>query len=321
MKRYQALHPFRALSEILGERGYYNAFAYGGDLAFDNVEGFFTQKGYDAFFGEEYFGRENGFSKWGVPDHVLFERTAALVDSLPRPFQLTILTVSNHEPFDLPDSSLQRYTDASDSARLFNCQIYADHALGRFMTLMRSSPVFDSTVFVFTADHARFGSGGFRGDPKDFHVPLLIYSPGAVGTVARRVKTYGSQVDIIPTLMGVFGGSYIHASWGRNLLQVPEGDPGFAPMSVFDQIASIDHDYYYFEVLGRSTALCESAEASNVEAADVGNERPDDFIRRQHRLRIYLQVGEQLCTPPQPGDAEPISVEGRVVTTETESDN
>ncbi|MFQ6007726.1 MAG: LTA synthase family protein, partial [Candidatus Zixiibacteriota bacterium] len=182
MKRYNASHPFRALPEILHDRGYYNAFVYGSDPAFDNIEGFFTEKKYDCFYGKAYFEPESTFSKWGIPDHVVFEKTVDVLDSLPRPFQMTILTISNHEPFDLPDSSVQRYPDDSDSSKVFNAQIYADHALGQFIERMKTKPVFDSTIFVFTADHARFGSGRYRGDPQDFHIPLLLYSPAILGT-------------------------------------------------------------------------------------------------------------------------------------------
>ncbi len=296
MKRYNALHPFRALSEILHERGYYNAFAYGGDLAFDNIEGFLTDKQYDCLCGDGYFGPENSFSKWGVPDHILFEKSVDLIDSLPRPFQLTILTISNHEPFDLPDSSARRYMDRSDSSRIFNCQIYADQALGKFVAQIQANPVFDSTIFVFTADHARFGSGRFRGDPQDFHIPLLVYSPSMIGKEGKKIEAFGSQIDIIPTLMGLLGGDYVHASWGRDLLKLSEDDPGFAPMNVFDRIASIDRDYFYFEVLGDRTALYESETLGRM-PTDVKDDRQADFFRLQRRLRIFVQIAEQLSTP------------------------
>ena len=298
MKRYNAWHPFRTLSEILHDRGYYNAFVYGGDLAFDNMEGFFTEKRYDCFYGDSYFGREHAFSKWGVPDHIVFEKTIPMMDSLPRPFQLTVLTISNHEPFDLPDSSVQRYMDASDSSRIFNSQIYADHALGQFITELKTKPFSDSTIYIFTADHARFGSGKYRGDPQDFHVPLLLYSPGILGTEGRRIETFGSQIDIIPTLMGLLGGDYVHASWGRNLLKLPGDGPGFAPMNVFDHISSIDRDYFYFEVLGHKTALYETEMLGQV-SKDVKDIKQADFVRIQRRLRIYVQIAEQLSTPGQ----------------------
>ncbi len=296
MKRYQARHPFRTLSEMLHDRGYFNVFAYGGDPAFDNMEGFFAEKGFDAFYGQGYFGDEHVFSKWGVPDHIMFREASVLIGGLPRPFMAALLTISNHEPFDLPDSSLRRYPDASDSSRIFNSQIYADHAAGLFMGIMKTMPLFDSTIFVFTADHARFGSGRYRGDPQDFHIPLLIYGPGIVGSQGRRVDIYGSQVDIVPTLMGLLGGDFVHASWGRNLLDVSGDDPGFAPMSVYDRLAAIDRDYLYLELLGHRTALYQTA-ILGPDAPDLKESRADAFLCRQRRLRAYTQTAELLSTP------------------------
>ncbi|MEW6412329.1 MAG: sulfatase-like hydrolase/transferase [Candidatus Zixiibacteriota bacterium] len=250
MKRYDARHPFVSLSEILDTRGYRNVFVYGGDLAFDNMEGFLREKKFHEFHGDKQLGRNLYFSKWGIPDHVLFEKAATLVDSLPRPFQMTILTLSNHEPWDLPDSTVRRYFDSEDSSKIFNSQIYADHSVGIFFDLMEDKTVSDSTVFVFVSDHNRIGPTRFILETDYFHIPLLIYSPALIGDSAVRVGAYGSQTDILPTLMGLLGDDYVHASWGRDIFGLPEKDSGFAVMNVGSRIAYIDNDYFYAEDLG-----------------------------------------------------------------------
>lgn len=254
MKRYNAHHPFVSLPELLDERGYHNAFAYGGDLAFDNMEGFLREKKFHAFFGDRELGRNLYFSKWGIPDHILFEKAAHLMDSVPRPFQLTVLTLSNHEPWDLPDSTVRRYFDDEDSSKVFNSQLYADYSLGRFFDIVENKPLFDSTIFVFLSDHGRYGRSQFALDLRFFHIPLLIYSPRLLGDTALTVSVFGDQTDILPTIMGLLGGDYIHASWGRDLLNLPEGDSGFAVMSMGERIAYIDNTYLYAEELGGLTA-------------------------------------------------------------------
>lgn len=263
MKRYNAHHPFISLSEILEERGYHNAFVYGGDLAFDNMEGFLRQKKFHTFYGEVELGKDLYFSKWGIPDHLLFERSAGIIDSLPRPFQLTILTLSNHEPWDLPDSTVRRYFDDADSSKIFNSQIYADHSLGRFFDLVRDKAVFDSTIFVFVSDHARYGPSRFILDTRLFHVPLLIYAPGLAGNWKGVNHVFGSQTDILPTLMGLLGDDYTHASWGRDLFNLPAGDSGFAIMNVAGRIGYIDADYLYVEDLGGLTGFGTVTPAGN----------------------------------------------------------
>jgi hypothetical protein len=296
MTRYNALHPFISLPEILHDRGYFNGFAYGGDLAFDNLEGFFTGKKVDHFYGESYFGREHDFAKWGIPDHIVFEKTAALTDSLPRPFQLTVLTLSNHEPFDLPDSSLRRYFNDADSSKKFNAFLYADFAVGRFIEHMRRRPVFDSTLFVFTADHAHFDRARLACDPVNFHAPLLIYSPALLGSESIRIDKTGSQVDLLPTLMGLLGDDYTHAGWGRDLLRLTSRDQGFAVLNVLNWVGYVGEDYYYMEHIGRPGSLFDLEVMADT-ILDVATEKPEQAARLQRRLHSYLQIAEQLSTP------------------------
>ncbi|HOP07121.1 MAG TPA: LTA synthase family protein [candidate division Zixibacteria bacterium] len=294
MTRYDAVHPFVTLSELLHERDYYNVFAYGGDMVFDNMQGFLREKRYDRFVGENWFGRENEFSKWGIPDQVVFDKTEYLVDSLPRPFNLTVLSLSNHEPFDLPDSSVQMFFDDADSSRVYNAQRYADFALGRFLDWFQSSPLQDSTILIITADHCRYRAANLMLDPVVFRIPLLIYAPMLWNDSGEVVPTFGSQVDILPTVMGLMGGTYEHESWGRDLFRVPV-DSGFATINGSDRIGYIDHLFYYMEHLGRSIKLF-NIDVLDDPSADVSSEHPEEFEVMQERVRRYMQAAEDQST-------------------------
>lgn len=301
MGRYDAPHPFKMLSEHL-PRQCHNVFVYGGDLAFDNIKGFFTNKQYDRFVGENDFGGDQTFSKWGVPDHILFERAAALIDSLPRPFQMTVLTLSNHEPYDLPDSSVQRFFDDADSSKVLNAQLYADHALGLFLRRLEEENVFDSTIVVLTADHARYDAGRLVLDPETFRIPLLILGPKGMIQPGRVVDVAGSQVDILPTILNLLGGMYNHRSWGRDLLRLDEGDPGFAMINAGGAIGCVTRDFYYLEWLGRQTSLYEY-DSLRTDPVDVSSVHPEQFQILQRRTRAYMQLAEQLSqveTAPRP---------------------
>lgn len=302
MGRYDAVHPFRAISEVLAERHYTNVFIYGGDLVFDNMQGFFKAKQYHRFYGEEELGIEHGFSKWGIPDHIMFELASDIIDSLPRPFHATILTLSNHEPWDLPDSSRRRYFDDADTSRLYNAQLYADWSLGCFFDEISKRPVFDSTIFVLTADHARFGIGRYPMDPAHFRIPLLILGSG-VPDSAQVVPICGSQVDILPTLMGLLGGSYEHASWGRDLLRLGSDDTGLAWMTAHDRIGLIAANRFYLEWLGRSQALYDATALDEKRVLGDQN-NPEALQPWQTWTRHYYQAAEQLrlTTPELPGD-------------------
>lgn len=294
MTRYNAAHPFRAISEILKERGYRNIFAYGGDIVFDNMQGFLTTKGYDVMLDDAYFGKENVFAKWGVPDHVVFERLATMIDTLRRPFNLTVFTLSLHEPFDLPDSTVQRYKDNSDTSRLYNVQLYADKAIGDFVAQFKSHSAFDSTVFVFVSDHCKRGGDRFLLDPLGFQIPMLIYAPKLIGDSSVIIRNEGGQIDVIPTLMGVLGSDYKHESWGRNLLQ--DSDSGVAFVNDANNGGMIERQFMYRDDFhARSSLIGRSADSTS--DADISSRNESAFGMMQRRLRIFFQVADQLSTP------------------------
>ncbi len=298
LSRYDARVPTTVLSKILNDRGYYNVFVYGGDLLFDNMEGFFRQHGYDRLIGETDFASEDSWTEWGVPDHVVFERVIALCDSLPRPFHITVLTLSNHEPFDLPDSSVQKYFDDSILSKELNSQAYADYAFGGFMNSMSQRPEFDSTIFMMTADHCRWRYGWAYINPVNYHIPLLLYSPTLLGDSALRVSKLGSQTDIIPTLMGHLGGEFIYSGFGRDLNRLDSSDNGFAFVNTSIYVGlSEDRVDWYHEMIGRSSVLLRLSGAGS-KMKRVEDSLTLDYYRLQRRARYIMQAAEMLSVPP-----------------------
>lgn len=298
LKRYDAEHPFITLSELLAGRSYSNTFMYGGDLVFDNMAGFLKTKGYNRIAGEEEFDSDSSFSKWGLPDHILFGEAIELTRQLPRPFQLTILTLSNHSPFELPDSSVRRYLGDDRQSRVFNAQIYADWALGQFMAAASQTPVYDSTIFVFTADHALWDVARYALDPVNLHIPLLIYAPGLLGDSGRVIETLSGHCDLLPTLMGLLGGEYIHESWGRDLLKLPPDDPGFAMFNSAHYLGYLLPDLFLVERIGREPWLLDINRLGEDEA-HMADSFPERLRQIRTRLHHYYQTAEQLTIPPE----------------------
>jgi phosphoglycerol transferase MdoB-like AlkP superfamily enzyme len=128
------------------------------------------------------------------------------------------LTLSNHAPFDLPEPlPFTRTGDMGELNKRMDGVRYADWAVGRFIEQAKKLDYFQNTVFVFVGDH------GFHVDPKlgevhllYHHVPLLFYSPllPKAGTV---VSTPASQLDIVPSILGLLDAKAPQSSWGRNL--------------------------------------------------------------------------------------------------------
>lgn len=293
LKRYQADHPYRSLADILGDRGYTSMFVYGGDAAFDNMEGFLRVNGYSQVRSEPDFGTDLAFAKWGVPDHVLFDRTCTLLDSLPRPFHIALLTLSCHEPFALPDSSKRVFFDDSDSARVMNAHRYVDWALGRLVDSLSRRHLLDSTLVLLTADHTRYFWSNHPLSPDNHHIPGLLFGVGIPDT-AVTLPIVSSQMDLVPTLMGILGGNYRHASWGRDVLVAT--DSGFAVANVAERCALIGPDHQYTEIIG-GPAIGYRLVGPRRAEPDPAPLSSEPYPTMQRQLRRYLQLAEQLSTP------------------------
>lgn len=223
--------PLESLPKILKRLGYETRYCYNGSLAWENLRGFFRMQGVDHFVDRDDFSQSASFDHtWGARDYDLFQRVDQELSQSRQPFCMQVLTISNHAPFELPvPLPFPAVTDQDSMNQRFNGIRYADWALGEFFKLARQRPWFDNTLFVMVGDH------GFSVAPLltevrllRFHVPLLFYGPGVLGTEERRIHSVVSQLDIVPTIAAMLDAGRPHQSWGRNLLAVPDDDPGLA---------------------------------------------------------------------------------------------
>jgi hypothetical protein len=122
----------------------------------------------------------------------------------PSPYLLTILTVSNHEPYTLPRSAgpLPRNHDGG--------MAYADACLGIFVDRLLSLPEPQRPVLLITGDHSHrdnlanappIGPEGLEG----IRVPGLLIMPDdyAAGQVCTTPFVHDDAFDLIRLLVGV----------------------------------------------------------------------------------------------------------------------
>ena len=83
---------------------------------------------------------------------------------------------------------------------------YSDWALGRFFEQAKRQPWYKDTLFVVVGDHG-FGAPEqlTEMDLFRFHVPLLLIAPGVTEQFGSRREVVGTQVDVVPTIMGRLG--------------------------------------------------------------------------------------------------------------------
>ena len=231
MRTPEGAHKFSGLPQLLSARGYDNLYVYNGNFQWDNQSGFFSNQGMTEFIGREDFVAPVFMDPtWGVSDQDMFDRAASELARLPadKPFYALLQTLSNHTPYALPkDLPVPAVSGHGSIDEHLTAMRYADWALGQFFEKARKAPYFKDTLFVLVGDHG-FGSEQqlTEIDLFRFNVPLLLIAPGIQEKFGSRNHNVGTQVDIVPTIIGRLGGTVRHQCWGRDLLNLPDGDLG-----------------------------------------------------------------------------------------------
>jgi phosphoglycerol transferase MdoB-like AlkP superfamily enzyme len=186
--------------KILIDQGYNSSFWYGGEINFANFNSFVIGSGFRQIITKNNFAPEDYNSKWGVHDHVMFKALEDSMKGIKEPFINVVLTLSSHEPFDVPvephfkgNSNLEKYK---------NSVYYADSALGSFLDWARQSEWWKNTLVILVADHcARVTTEMPIYSLDAFKIPML-WIGGAVSKTGSRIEKHGSQTDIPATLCG-----------------------------------------------------------------------------------------------------------------------
>ncbi|MDP6543853.1 MAG: sulfatase-like hydrolase/transferase [Phycisphaerae bacterium] len=227
LEREEALGKFQTLPGVFASRGYRTMFITGGDPDYDNMKDFLAAGGTETIIGQKEIGPKHA-GAWGVPDEMIFRKAHQMFMSMgDEKFFAAILTVSNHQPYTVPQGRTPMLPADSEENKMLNAYRYADWALGDFFREARQADYFQDTLFVIVSDH---GHGEYLElsraiDVPGYRLPCVFYAPGIVSP--RRISTVASQTDIAPTLLGMLGGTYEHSFLGRDILRVAPGD-GFA---------------------------------------------------------------------------------------------
>jgi len=291
MKKLTDYRPFISLPKLLSQRGYRSIMLYGGDLKFDNMDGFMRSEGIEEFVGQSDFPRSQYLGKWGVPDHILFDRAnEEFLKFGSTPFLGIIITLSNHPPNLVPDSSFMKFSPRVKNYKELNSFYYSDFALGRFFRIAKNEPYFNNTIFVLVADHGRIQEGKHEMVPERFKIAGLIYAPGFKTIIPpRRIKKVVSQVDILPTIMGLLGETYLHESWGRDALSTDSLDSGFAIMIDGMNLGYLRPPYYYVERVGVKSFLYDISSDPDL-LRNISSLEPEIFSRMESEAHAYLEA-------------------------------
>ena len=200
-----------SIARSLRREGYATSFYYGGDLNFTNTASYLYGTGFDRLTWQKDLHFDAPTSKWGYADDVVID---AFTDHVlaeaasQRPFFAAMLTLSSHEPFDVP---FAKFDDP-----MLNAMAFTDASLGRFVERVRQTPVWNDLLVNLIADHAYpYPYGIANSDARRHRIPML-WLGGAVRRPAV-VETYGSQSDLAATLLAQLGIAHGDFLFSRDL--------------------------------------------------------------------------------------------------------
>ena len=187
-------------ASLVGE-GYATNFFYGGDINFTNMHSYLMETGYERVVWKADYPRgQQQSAQWGVRDDLMF---ASLLDDIRREqsprWMKTILTLSSHEPWDVPRQAEQGEWN-QEGDEVYNAFHYMDGCIGAFIDSLRQMPAWDDLLVVLLPDH------GYRYKDIDEttriynHIPM-IWVGGAVDG-PRRISRICNQSDLAATLLG-----------------------------------------------------------------------------------------------------------------------
>lgn len=192
-----------SLVKILIDKGYNSAFWYGGEINFANFNSFVIGSGFRSIITKNNFSPENYNSKWGVHDHVMFKALEDSMKTVTEPFLKVVLTLSSHEPFEVPMEPVFPGNDQYTKYR--NSIYYTDKSLGNFLDWAKEKEWWKNTLVIMVADHcARISEDMLIYSPYVFRIPM-VWAGGALSKKGMRIEKLGSQVDIPLTLLDQMG--------------------------------------------------------------------------------------------------------------------
>ena len=229
------------LPRSLEKLGYHSSFVYGGDIGFANMEAYLTTAGFRHITEDDDFDESKDNSKWGVADHFVFEQLSQECDSAKNPFFKVMLSLSSHEPFEVP---MEPVIKGNDERSLFlNACLYTDKSLGKFIEEARQKAWWNNTLIVITADHGhRFPNDEELKDKERFKIPML-WLGGAIAKRDTVIHTISGQTDITNTLLGQIDKTQSSFPFSKNIL-----DKEVTPFTVY----IFNNGFGYLDTTGES---------------------------------------------------------------------
>lgn len=215
----QAVATMRAMPTLLADEGYKTMFFCGSNHGSMGFGAYARQAGVEQLYSREDYEKRHGKGDfdgyWGIWDEEFMQYMGEVLGESQQPFFSTMFTLTSHHPFVVPERYAGVFSEGKTAVH--KCVGYVDEAFRRFFERYQNEEWFRNTVFVFVADHVsseKF-SEAFRHSPEDYHIFGFMYAPDS--SLFGEHRQVISQIDIMPTLLGLMGYDKPYFAFGRNV--------------------------------------------------------------------------------------------------------
>lgn len=256
--------------------GYEKFYFLGGNANWGQIRGVFTNNVDGIHVVEEGQYEAPITDVWGLSDLDLFKESYKKLSALPadKPFFAIVQSASFHRPYtipenhddfevkSLPEDQLKKAGFISNEE--WNSMRFSDYSLGRFIDMIKKSPMYENTIIVVTGDHGlpdenaeHISEPRKRVEIEKFHVPLIIHNP-KIFPDGKKDSRIATEMDVMVTLADLAGVDIEHTGLGRDLFN-PNFDDTRMAFTYFHYMQprqfGMYYDNFYYSVKGDKEEL------------------------------------------------------------------
>ena len=157
--------------------------------------------------------------KWGAYYCLVFNKQLEDLNHEKQTFFSTILSLTNHEPFEVPGKPKFGNKDVIKAFK--STAYYTDSCINDYLSKAKKQSWYKNTLFIFIADHGHLlpknNTEIFQ--PQRYHIPLLFYGDVIKDEYkGKKLNQIGSQQDVSATLLAQLDIPHKDFIWSKNLL-------------------------------------------------------------------------------------------------------
>lgn len=207
-KKTPILQHYNSLYKILNNNGYKQIFFQGNPGLFKEFQHFAQNQKINEIYGpDDIIQRLNlsiadlikNHGGKSAPDKDVFKFANQILDTISEPFSLTFFTIDTHSPHGIYDPDCIKSTDEKNEDELLKASVRCvSRELDRFLTSLKSKPLYENTSIIIFGDHLFMGTRLVKNFNNRKWINIFVNVPKTPVLDENRLF---SDIDMFPTIL------------------------------------------------------------------------------------------------------------------------